>query len=98
MCRNGRLIVLIKMNLDEIEALRERLSAFEDAELIDTGEYVVDLYDEEDPMSLEVLLTEDGADVLAAEHLAYDEELRGYYMSGPIEDAEVLRQALDRIP
>lgn len=86
----------MKMALDKkrLDALRSRLEADEDAQL--EGEsYVLDLYDAEPPVSMELRLTNDGAEVLAALSLLYDEELDGWYPGEKIKDAAVLAALLN---
>lgn len=78
----------------QAEALRAKLATFEDAEATETDEFVVDLYDADPPLSLELAFEQGGVRVLAAESLAYDEEQAGYYLAGPVEDAVQIAQAL----
>ena len=78
--------------------LRAFLDACEDAEALDGGEYTVDLYDVETPVSLDILIGKKGVDVLAALELLYDEEQDGWYMGDQVSDeAEILRALNDAI-
>ncbi len=84
----------IPFSKEEALALRQALSDCPDAEALGTDAYVVDLYDADPPLSLELAFPKDGVEVLAAEELAYSEELDGWYLSGPVADAAVLAAAL----
>ncbi|MBQ6373946.1 MAG: hypothetical protein IJJ45_05595 [Clostridia bacterium] len=73
------------------EALRGFLEGFEDAEKLSEREYVVDLYDAERPVSLDLVIVKDGVAVDGAAELLFDDEQDGWYMGQRLEDpAEVL--------
>lgn len=82
---------------------REKLTAFlsgnEDCEALSENEYVVDLYDMEPPVTMNLTLVKDGVDVEAAAELLYDEEQDGWYMGERIEDeariAKILTEAVE---
>lgn len=74
------------VNVDSAR-LRAFLEACEDAEDLGGGEYAVDLYDVSAPVSMDILLSEKGVDVLAALELLYDEEQDGWYLGEKIKDA-----------
>ena len=78
--------------------LRAFLETSEDAEALGGGEYTVDLYDADTPVSLDILIDQKGADVLAALELIYDEEEDGWYLGEKIKDtgrlAALLNQAM----
>lgn len=74
------------VNVDSAR-LRAFLEACEDAEDLGGGEYAVDLYDVREPVSMDILLSEKGVDVLAALELLYDEEQDGWYLGEKIKDA-----------
>jgi len=77
------------------EQLKAFLAAFEDAEALNDNEYVVDLYDVSDPMSLDIVFTPKGEVRLdGAEVLSYSEEMDGYYLSAPIKDVDRVVKAL----
>ena len=67
----------------------------EDAQAEGEG-YVLDLYDAQPPVSMELQVEGDGALLLAALELKYDEELDGYYPGEKIRDAALLGQLLKR--
>jgi len=79
--------------------LREFLMVCEDAEEVGKDEYTVDLYDTEPAISMNIEFTKDGADVLAALFLEFDEEQDGWYLGEKTKDVEliekVLKQAID---
>lgn len=81
-----------------IQISREKLIAYlnasEDAEALSADEYVADLYDAEPPITLNLRVVENGAEVLAAAELLYDEEQDGWYMGERIEDEARLQAAL----
>ena len=78
--------------------LRAFLEGSEDAEALGGGEYTVDLYDVDTPVSMDILFDKKGVDVLAALELLYDEGEDGWYLGEKIKDAErlvaLLNQAL----
>ena len=86
------------VNVDK-DRLRKFLESFEDAEEVDKDEFTVDLYDTEPAISMNILFTKDGADVLAALFLEFDEEQDGWYLGEKTKDVEliekVLKQAID---
>ena len=83
----------IGLSSAQVQMLRARLEAHEDAQATGPDEYVIDLYDFEPPLSMELALS-DGVHVLAAERMAYDEGLKGYYNCAPEGDVAVLERAL----
>ncbi|MDO4547794.1 MAG: hypothetical protein Q4D04_06850 [Clostridia bacterium] len=84
----------IKLDSQRLSSLAARLEADEDAEKMADGEYVVDIYDFEPPLTMEIELEEDGFDVLACESLEFSEEMDGWYVSGRVEDPELIKRAL----
>ena len=74
--------------------LRAFLEGSEDAEALGGGEYTVDLYDVDTPVSMDILLSKKGVDVLAALELIYDEGEDGWYLGEKIKDAERLAALL----
>ena len=84
----------IKLNEAQESALRSFLQDNPDAEALSAREYVVDLYDIEPPVSLDLVFVKGGIGVDGAAELLYSEEDRGYYMGERIEDAEEVRAAL----
>lgn len=76
-------------------ALRAFLDRSEDAEALGGGEYTLDLYDAEPPVSLDLQFEKGRVSVLAALALLYDEELEGWYLGEAIEDTELLKRLLE---
>ena len=83
--------MLLKTSKETLKAFFDTCS---DCEEIAPGEYVADLYDTDKPMTLDLLFTKDGVEVLAAAYLLYDEEQDGWYMGERIEDEARLQAAL----
>ena len=85
----------VDVNRARLEAF---LAAYEDAEALGGGEYTVDLYDLETPVSMDIQLDDKGVDVLAALEMLYDEEQDGWYLGEKIKDekrlADLLNEAL----
>lgn len=86
----------MKIKLDEarLEQLKRFLEGFEDAERLSEREYVVDLYDIERPLSLDLVLLRGGVAVDGAAELLFDEEQDGWYMGQRLEDPETVIAAL----
>ena len=77
--------------------LRAFLEGSEDAEALGGGEYTVDLYDVDTPISMDILFDKKrGVDVLAALELLYDEGEDGWYLGEKIKDAERLAALLNQ--
>ena len=74
--------------------LREFLMTCEDAEEVGKDEYTVDLYDAEPAISMNIEFTKDGADVLAALALEFDEEMEGWYLGEKTKDAELIASVI----
>ena len=90
----------MKLELTSAErgALERFLSTCYDAEMLKDGEWVVDLYDVDSPVSLDIVFEKNGGlRVDGAAELLFDEEQDGWYMGAPLERPEdvraVLRQA-----
>lgn len=76
-------------------ALRAFLERFEDAERLAGGEYVVDLYDLDPPVSLDLVFEEDGVSADGAAELRFDEELDGWYIGDRIAEPSRVVVALE---
>ena len=81
------------VNVDSAK-LKKFLTTCEDAEEVGAGEYTVDLYDVETPISMNIEFTKDGVDVLAALYLLYDEEQDGWYLGDKTKDVELIEKLL----
>ena len=81
----------IRLTPEAETRLRAYLDACEDAEQLSAREYVVDLYDIERPVSLDIVFVRGGIGVDGAAELLYDGELDGWYMGERLnEPGEVL--------
>ena len=78
----------------QTEALRAFLSRFEDAEQLSEKEFVVDLYDIDTPVSLDLVFTRGGVSVDGAALLLYDAEQDGWYMGQRLETPQAVADAL----
>lgn len=78
----------------ETRALERWLENCPDAEALGAGEYTVDLYDVETPLSLDVQCTDKGVELLAALTLCYDEEMDGWYLDQRVDDAQLITRML----
>ena len=79
---------------EKIRALRAAVDQLEDAQATGPDEYVVDLYQREPPMTLELAFEAGRLLVLAAQTMAYDAQLDGWYLDRPVEDAVEVEEAL----
>ena len=84
----------IKLNEAQESALRAFLQDNPDAEALSAREYVVDLYDIEPPVSLDLVFVKGGIGVDGAAELLYDEELDGWYMGERLDAPEAVLDAL----
>ena len=78
----------------EIASLVDFLGGFEDAEQLSEREYVLDLYEAEPPLSMDLTIEKDGVNIEGAAELKFDETLDGWYAAERIEDAEAIARAL----
>ena len=85
----------IRLTQEREAALKAFLQASEDAEQLSAREYVVDLYDIEHPVSLDLVFVRGGVAVDGAAELLYDEEQQGWYMGQRLESPEDVRAALE---
>ena len=86
----------IKLNEAQDRALRAFLTDNPDAEQLSAREYVVDLYDIDPPVSLDLVFVKGGIGVDGAAELLFDEALDGWYMGERLETPEQVRDALVR--
>ena len=59
-------------------------------------EFVVDLYDLDRPVSMDLVFIKSGVAADGAAYLEYDEEMDGWYMGERIEQPEVIVAALEQ--
>ena len=84
----------LKLTEEQVKNLRAFLDKCEDAEKLTEKEYVVDLYDLEKPISLDLVFIKSGVAVDGAAELEYDEEMDGWYMGQRIDKPEAVIDAL----
>ena len=84
----------IKLNEAQVVSLKAFLNTCEDAEQLSAREFVVDLYDNARPVSLDMVFVKGGIGVDGAAELKYDEAQDGWYMGERLEDAEAVLAAL----
>ena len=85
----------LKLTAEEEASLHAFLERCEDAEKLSEREYVADLYDNETPVSLDLVFVKGGVAVDGAAELKYDEEQQGWYMGERLETPEAVRGALE---
>lgn len=85
----------LRLNDAEIQHLRAFLEKFEDCEKLSEREYVVDLYDNEKPVSMNFVFVKGGIGIDGAAELLYSEPDDGFYIGQRIEDAAEVRAALE---
>ena len=84
----------IPMTAEQLSALKSFLTRFEDSEQLSDSEYVLDLYDLEPPLSLDLSIGKNCLFVDGAATLLFDEEMDGWYIGERIEDAGFILRAL----
>lgn len=87
----------LKLTAEERRALIAYLEGSDDCEKLSEKEWILDIYDNAEPISLDLVFNRDSVFADGAEYLKYDEEMDGWFMSGPIDSAEkvlaILREA-----
>ena len=78
----------LKLTAEERKALMAYLEGSEECEKLSEKEWILDIYDNETPISLDLVFNRDSIFADGAEYLKYDEEMDGWFMSGPIESAD----------
>lgn len=84
----------LKLTEEQLKGLKAFLEKCEDAEKLTEKEYVVDLYDLNKPISLDLVFIKSGVVVDGAAELEYDEEMDGWYMGERIDQPEIIVAAL----
>jgi len=87
----------ISLTAEQLLALKSFLTTFEDSEQLSEKEFVVDLYDIEPPISLDVSLGKNCLFVDGAAEMKFDEEMDGWYIGDRIEEAEPILRALTEV-
>lgn len=88
----------MKLNLsaEQEASLRAFLARSEDAEKLTEREYVLDLYDIEPPVTLDMVFVKGGIAIDGAAVLHYDAEMDGWYMGERLETPDQVFDALTR--
>ena len=84
----------LTLSVAQQSALRAFLESCEDAEALSQREYVADLYDIQQPISLDLVFVNGGVAVDGAAELLYDAAQDGWYMGERIDDAARVMAAL----
>ena len=84
----------LKLTEAQSGALRAFLDAFDDAEALSAREYVLDLYDIQRPISIDLVFVKGGIGVDGAAELKYDAESDGWYMGDRIDAPDDILAAL----
>ena len=84
----------LKLNEAQMNDLKRFLENCEDAEQLSAREYVVDLYDIEKPLTLNLVVVKSGVGVDGAAELLYDEVQDGWYMGQRIDETSEVLKAL----
>ena len=70
----------LPLSAEQLAALKAFLVAFEDSEALSESEYVLDLYDLDPPLSMDLKLGRNCLFVDGAAELRFNEELDGWYI------------------
>ena len=84
----------LRLSDAQLQHLNAFLDSCPDCERLSAREVVLDLYDNEIPVSMNFVFVKGGIGIDGAVELRYSEEERGYYMGDRIEDADRVRSAL----
>lgn len=85
----------LKLNETELQHLNAFLDQCSDCERLSAREVVLDLYDNETPISMNFVFVKGGIGIDGAAELKYSEADDGYYMGDRIEDVHAVRAALE---
>ena len=84
----------LRLNAAQLAQLNAYLDAGEDCERLSAREAVLDLYEIEAPISLNIVFVGGGNAIDGAAYLCFSEADDGYYMGERIMDVETVRRAL----
>lgn len=87
----------LKLTENEIAHLNAFLDQCPDCERLSAREVVLDLYDNEPPVSMNFVFVKGGIGIDGAAELKYSEADDGYYMGDRIEDVHAVRAALEAV-
>ncbi len=84
----------LRLNEKQLAQLNAYLDAGEDCERLSAREAVLDLYDIEKPVSLNIVFVKGGIAIDGAAYLLFSDADDGYYMGDRIMDADIVRETL----
>ena len=84
----------LRLTEEQLAQLNAYLDAGEDCERLSTREAVLDLYDIEKPVSMNIVFVKGGIAIDGAAYLLFSAEDDGYYMGDRIMEADTVRDAL----
>ena len=84
----------LRLTEKQLAQLNAYLDAGEDCERLSTREAVLDLYDIEKPVSMNIVFVKGGIAIDGAAYLLFSTEDDGYYMGERIMDADTVRDVL----
>ena len=93
--RKGVIHLKLPLTNEQLSALKAFLAAFEDSEALSESEYVLDLYDLDPPLSMDLKLGKNCLFVDGAAELRFDDEMDGWYIGDRIEQPEAILRALE---
>ena len=87
----------IALTTAQLAQLKSFLSSFEDSEQLSETEFVLDLYDLEPPLSIDLVLDKNALIVDGAAELKFDDEMDGWYIGDRIESPDRILDALKAV-
>ena len=84
----------LNLNEEIMTALKQAFEESEDCEAISPDEYIVDVYDNDPPMTIDLEFTGKKIGIVACAKLLFDEEMDGWYMGERLYDTELIKAAL----
>lgn len=84
----------LRLTEEQLAQLNAYLDAGEDCERLSSREAVLDLYDIEKPISMNIVFVKGGIAIDGAAYLRFSVEDDGYYMGDRIMAADTVRDAL----
>ena len=84
----------IALTPEQLNTIKAFLDRFPDSEALSEREYVLDLYDLAQPVSIDLTLQRDGLFIEGAAELLFNDEMDGWYIGNRIEDCDAILSAL----
>ncbi len=88
----------IELSGAQCQALLDYVKISEDAEQIAEGEFTLDIYDVEPPLSMQFELCAGGIDCLACYEMRYSDALDGWHLADRLEDPAQIQRRLAAWP